>query len=349
MDTYEGEKDKRDICYGIINYIKRSNGRDHEFKNTKLLCEMIDKLSSPQSIKEVTEYASKHKVELNYGKRWKEAQNEATDPYLLHYIARGEGNSVIEIQDTKEKKIELERRIEILKPMVEHLSVLNDASLTESDFKNIVEMSIYRKGAKAILPGNGMFISRAMCEDINNRIRTKDGKYQEGARETGYIRDYELRQRDINDFLQTIGEGGYSDSQLEKMIGYVQKLYPDNLMNVAAVARGLSPEKKEEFLKKHKDELIPQCKARILCGRYIRDFLIEKGKTNEKVQGALEQNAESQSEKIVPKAIKTQGVGVMNFFRRFIPAKIISKESVQNAGIVSKEIPENIQDIGEEK
>ena len=310
---------------------------------------MIAKLSSPQSIKEVTENASKHGVELSYGKRWREAQNEANDANLFHYIARGEGNSVIETQDTKEKKIELERRIEILKPMVEHLSVLNNASLTESDFKNIVEMSIDRKGDKAILLGNGMFISRAMCEDRNNRIRTKDGKYQEGARETGYRRDYLLRQRDINDFLQTIGEGGYSDSQLEKMIGYVQKLYPDNLMNVAAVARGLSPEKKEEFLKKHKDELIPQCKARILCGRYIRDFLIEKGKTNEKVQGALEQNAESQSEKIVPKAIKTQGVGVMNFFRRFIPAKIISKESVQNAGIVSKEIPENIQDIGEGK
>lgn len=50
MDTYEGEKDKRDICYGIINYIKRSNGRDDEFKNTKLLCEMIAKLSFPQSI-----------------------------------------------------------------------------------------------------------------------------------------------------------------------------------------------------------------------------------------------------------------------------------------------------------
>ena len=104
MDTYEGEKDKRDICYGIINYIKRSNGRDYEFKNTKLLCEMIAKLSSPQSIKEVTENASKHGVELSYGKRWREAQNEANDANLFHYIARGEGNSVIETQDTKEKK-----------------------------------------------------------------------------------------------------------------------------------------------------------------------------------------------------------------------------------------------------
>lgn len=105
MDIYEGEKDKRDICYGIITYINRSNGRDYEFKNTKLLCEMIAKLSSPQSIKEVTEYASKHKVELNYGKRWKEAQNEATDFYLLHYIARGESDLIVATQDTVEKKL----------------------------------------------------------------------------------------------------------------------------------------------------------------------------------------------------------------------------------------------------
>lgn len=349
MDIYEGEKDKRDICYGIITYINRSNGRDYEFKNTKLLCEMIAKLSSPQSIKEVTEYASKHKVELNYGKRWKEAQNEATDFYLLHYIARGESDLIVATQDTVEKKVELERRIEKLKPMAEHLSELNNASLTENDFKNIVEMSIYREGIASLLPGNGMFISRAMCEDRNNRMRTKEGKYEEGFKETKYRKDYVLRQRDINDFLQTIGEGGYSDSQLEKMIGYVQKLYPDNLMNVAAVARGLSPEKKEEFLKKHKDELIPQCKARMLCGRYIRGLLIEKGKQNIKGQEALEQNVESQRGKIVSRDIKTKGIGVMNFFRKIIPAKIISNDEVQMAGKSLKEIPENTQDRGEEK
>lgn len=271
MDTYEKNRRLGNAINDMIGFVKKSNYRGHY---VKLLSQMITQLS-PEYVEKAIELASKSGIALdiytfeemsklqnkpNVLSSIKKVASAYPDVYkykkmehspedieerakeellapAFHYMVRGDYSND-ELKISEENILKFNAVAKFLKP-------LNGPILSKNKFQEIVE-----EGIEQIETGNGIFMSEELYRSIMSRKTNPDKnrfKPYIKSDEEHYPKDID-KQIKINDFLQTIGEGGYSDSQLMKMIGYVKELYPDNLMNVAVLAKGLSPKAKEKFL-----------------------------------------------------------------------------------------------------
>lgn len=390
MSTYENDEMLKDSIYRMITYIVKSNGRDYMSENKKLLTEMICGLK-PESIEEVIKVTSRKGVTLDIKtveeiamlqnnpnlidnvrrsisnfpelyrglttqhpeEKIKEFLSEKIQKGVIHHAVRGDFDDRADVKRPEE----LKNGIKSSKEMGEYLKKLNSPELTKEEFKRIVENGI---GESGYLLGDGMFLTANMWNDrINRKLDKQNNRYIENYGETKYPKEYVEKQRNINDFLQTVGEGGYSDDQLKKMIRYTQELYPANLMNIPALARGLSPKAKEEFLidmqKRPETFLMPPAVGMILTEGYTNKYLEmqEPKKSTPKVNSIPEEISMSKvnaipeeisrpEKNVISPTQKERNNGPIELIKKGLVKAGVLKDKIANSRIPSQE-QENVK------